>query len=110
MSLITQIAKTAVSAAVVLGLAAGAMAPLASSASANDWRGRGYGNHGGPGYRYAPPPRAYYQEPRRRSAGSQIAKGVAIGIGAAVVGAILADQARRTRDQYYDTPYDTPQY
>lgn len=105
MSLIaTKIAKTAVSTAVVLGLAFGTMASLTTTASADGWR-RG-GNHG---YRYAPAPRAYYHEPRRRSAGSQVAKGLAIGIGVAVVGAILADQARRTRNQYYDAPsYDPP--
>lgn len=114
MTLITKIVKTAASTAVVLGLAAMTMAPLATSASAGGrGYGYGYGYGSGPGYRYAAPPRAYHYEPRRRSAGSQIAKGVAIGIGALVVGSILADQARRTRNQYYDapgSPYDYPDY
>jgi hypothetical protein len=101
MSLImNKIAKTAISAAVVLGLAAGSMAPLATSASAGDWRGR---NSHFDGRRYDAPRAYHYDAPRRRSNGSQIAKGLAIGIGAAVVGAIIADSARRARaEERYD--------
>lgn len=105
MSLIaTRIAKTAISAVAVAMLAIGMQAPVASPAEAGDWRGRGHYDGPRGGYRYAAPPRAHYYEPRRRNRGDQIAKGVAIGIGVAVVGAILADQARRTRTQYYDSP------
>lgn len=106
MSLTTKIVKTAISAVVAVGFAVGLQAPLATSAEAGDWRGRGYGYghyNSHPGYRHAPRAHAYYPPPRRRNdVGGQIAKGVAIGIGAAVVGAILADQARRTRNEYYD--------
>lgn len=98
----TKFLKTAATVGAAIAIVAGAMLPAATSASAGDFRSRGYGHYDGrPAYRVAPP-RAYYEEPRRRDRGGQIAKGLAIGIGAAVVGAILADQARRTRGEYYD--------
>lgn len=66
--------------------------------------GYGYGYGSGPGYGYgprryhAPPPRAYYHHERRRDrTGEKIAKGVAIGVGALILGSILANEARRNR-------------
>lgn len=104
--------KKTMSAAIVLALAAGSQAPLAVSAAAGDWKGRGYG-YGQSQHRqsWREPRRDYhYVEPRRNRSGDRIAKGLAIGLGVAVVGAILADQARRDRgyappaaeEEYYE--------
>lgn len=97
----TKFLKTAATAVAATAIFAGALLPTATSASARD--GRGYGYYDGrPSYRTAPRRAYHYEEPRRRDRGGQIAKGLAIGLGVAVVGAILADQARRSRGEYYD--------
>ncbi len=89
--------KNIVTAAVV---AATALTTLGAAAQAGDWRGRGYGY--GYGYapaprHYAPAPRAYYghgYDGRRDRRGDRIAAGVAIGVGAVILGSILASQNR----------------
>lgn len=79
------------------------------AAQAGDWghRGPGYGRGYGPAYGYArpatrhyAPPAAYYHEPRRDRTGERIAKGVAIGVGALILGSILANESRRHNDGY----------
>jgi len=86
--------------AVVIG--AGIAATMGSAAEARDWNGRrGYHpGYGGPAPRYhAPRPQPYYgyHQPRRDRTGEKIAKGVAIGVGALILGSILANEARRSR-------------
>lgn len=77
---------------------AASVALLAQGAQAHDWQGRGgygpgrpaayaYGGHGG----YAPAYGGY--APRHHDRGRGIATGVAIGVGALVLGSILANQA-----------------
>lgn len=87
-----------------IAIGAVAASGLVSTASAGDWnRGRGYGHAPAhPGYHA---PRRYYggynhyQAPPRDRTGSKIAKGVAIGLGAVILGSILANEARR-HNQY----------
>lgn len=72
------------------------------TAQAGDYHSRPYGGGYGPGpghYRAAPPPPPVYHhhERRRDRTGEKIAKGVAIGVGAIILGSILANQARRNR-------------
>lgn len=87
--------KTLVTAATV---AVTALGSLAGTVQAGDWRGNGYGGgYYGPRH-YAPAPPHYgyghYQEPRRDRRGEKIAAGVAIGVGALILGSILANQSR----------------
>ena len=95
-------------AAVVIGSTA--LATLGSATQAGDYYGGGYGggyggygpvqsyDHG-PGYgHHAPAPQPYYggyPQHRRDRTGEKIATGVAIGIGALILGSILANQGRR---------------
>ena len=95
-------------AAVVIGSTA--LATLGSATQAGDYYGGGYGggyggygpvqsyDHG-PGYgHHAPAPQPYYggyPQHRRDRTGEKIATGVAIGVGALILGSILANQGRR---------------
>lgn len=87
-------------------IASGIVATLGSAVQAGDWRGRrGYDpGYGGPAPRYhAPRHNPYYgygygHEQRRDRTGEKIAKGVAIGVGAIILGTILANEARRHRE------------
>jgi hypothetical protein len=96
--------------AITLGVVASNVSMLSSQAAADGWNGRhnrqGYARHN-----YARP----YQAPvygynhgyrsSRDKTGERIAKGVIIGVGAAILGAILSDAARADRhrfDRYKD--------
>ena len=91
-------------------IAAATLASVGSAAQAHD-HGYGYGPGPGPGYGYGPrtygpgygrpvpAPQPYYQ-PRRNRTGENIAKGVAIGVGAVILGSILANEARRHHPGY----------
>lgn len=85
----------------ILTIAATALAAVGTAAQAGDWNGRGHGGYrsGGHGGYHAPAPRHYYGHGpvRRDNTGKKIATGVAIGLGAVILGSILADQARRDR-------------
>ena len=93
--------------AVVIGSTA--LATLGSAAQAGDYYGGGYGGgygpapqYGhGPGYgHHAPAPQPYYggyPNHRRDRTGERIATGVAIGVGALILGSILANQGHRHR-------------
>jgi len=87
-----------------LAIGASALAAVAGTAEAGDWNGRGgYGRaHGGP------PPYAYHHERRNRT-GEKIAKGVAIGVGAVILGSILANEARRNREYRDYRGYEGPE-
>jgi hypothetical protein len=80
-------------------IAAAALAPLAGTAQAGDWsHGRGYGSgygHRAPAYGYHRPAPHYGYAERRDRRGERIATGVAIGVGALILGSILAHEARR---------------
>ena len=88
-----------------VAVATTAFGALGTAANAGDYYSRsygggyGYGYGPGPGYhRHAPPPPpVYYHERRRDRTGEKIAKGVAIGVGAVILGTILANEARRNR-------------
>lgn len=90
--------KFTTSAAVIAGLLAANLSPLATAANAKDgWHGKG-----APGYsRYYDGPR-HYHGPRHRYAykrhrdnrGKDIAKGLAIGLGVLAVGAIISSAHR----------------
>lgn len=82
-----------------VGIAASLIAPFASSADAQSRHGPGGPGYGAPAPRqvypaphHAPPP--VYHE-RRHNNGDKIAKGIAIGVGAAILGAILINEANR---------------
>ena len=91
--------------ALTLGVVASNLSMFASEASADGWNGR-HTRHG-----YARP----YQAPvygydhsyrsSRDKTGERIAKGVIIGVGAALLGAILSDAARADRHRS-DRDYD----
>ncbi len=87
--------KKIVSAAVV---AATALTAVGAAAQAGEWRGRGHGYGYGPGpSHYALAPRPYYGHgnyQRRDRTGERIAAGVAIGVGAVILGSIIANQNR----------------
>ena len=81
-------------------IAASLIVPLASSAEAQYRHGPGgpgYGaqppRHAYPAPHHAPPPPVYHD--RRHNNGDKIAKGIAIGVGAAILGAILINEANR---------------
>jgi hypothetical protein len=90
--------KRAFLAATAASLAA--VTAVSPVAQAGDWNGRrpsGYGYYQPAPRHYAPPPRYnhFYRERRRDRTGEKIAKGVAIGVGALILGSILANEARR---------------
>ena len=83
-------------------IAASSLALLGSVAQAGDYgyRGNGYGNGHSPRYGYyrpAPVQHYGYQQPRRDRTREKIATGVAIGVGALILGSILANQGHRSR-------------
>ena len=100
--------KNIVAAAVIGSIT---LATVGSVAQAGDYYGGGnYGAHAGgygpvqsydhgPGYgHHAPAPQTYYggyPQHRRDRTGEKIATGVAIGVGALILGSILANQGRR---------------
>ncbi len=80
-------------------VAATALTAIGATAQAGDWRGRGqgYGYGHAPSY-HAPAPRPYYGHGNfghRDRTGERIATGVAIGVGALILGSIIAGQNRR---------------
>lgn len=78
-------------------VAATALTAVGAAAQAHEWRGRGFGYAPAPSY-YAPAPRPYYGHGNfghRDRTGDRIAAGVAIGVGAAILGTIIANQHRR---------------
>ena len=86
-------------------IAATSFVVFGQAAQAGDWNRRSAGH--GPAYGYAQPvprhyapPAAYYQPPHRDRTGERIAKGVAIGVGALILGSILANESRRHNDGY----------
>lgn len=85
-------------------IAAATLGTVASSAQAGDWgHGRSYGygyGHRAPAYGYHRPAPHYGYAERRNRRGERIATGVAIGVGALILGSILANEARRNR--HYD--------
>jgi hypothetical protein len=86
--------KFATSAAVMTGLVAANLGPLATAASAherwNDGYDRGYARHyDGPRQYYDHGPRYRYVK-KRHNHGRDVAKGLAIGLGVLAVGSILA--------------------
>jgi hypothetical protein len=88
--------KKIVSAVAVAATVVGA---IGTSAQAYEYRtrGPGYGYGYAPRY-HAPAPRPYYgyhHAPRRDRTGEKIAAGVAIGVGALILGSIIANQNRR---------------
>ena len=88
-----------------IAIAVTAIATVGTAAQAGDWgnRGRGYGHGYHHGY-HAPAPRHYpaygYHQPRRDNSG-KIATGVAIGVGALILGTVLANEARRNSQHGY---------
>lgn len=107
---IMSLKKTITSAAVALSVAAGSMAPLALSANAGGYRDGGYGysrgyepyhraaprhfNHG-PRYGYGYGHPYYYKRHKNRTG-----KYIALGIGAALLGAIIASEGSRGHRGY----------
>jgi hypothetical protein len=91
--------------AITLGVIASNLSMFASQASADGWRGR----HARHSYArpYQAPVYGYNHGYRSHSdkTGERIAKGVIIGVGAALLGAILSDAARADRHRY-DRDYD----
>jgi len=81
------------------GIAASLIVPFTSSAEAQYRHGPGGPGYGAPAPRHAypaphhAPPPVYHE--RRRNNGDKIAKGIAIGVGAAILGAILINEANR---------------
>ena len=96
------------SAAILTGVVASNVA-LLGAAQAQHYEGhRGPAGHQGgyhapaPVVRHAPPPTHYgyghVEQRRHHGNGDKIAKGVAIGVGALILGGILANEANRRRD------------
>lgn len=91
--------KLTTSAAVIASLVAANLSPLAvTAASAKDgWKGKGgpsYSRHyDGPRHNHGPRHRYGYRK-HRHNHGSDVAKGVAIGLGILAVGAILSNAHR----------------
>ena len=100
--------KIMTSAAVIAGVVATNLVLLGAAQAEGNNRSRGpVGPSGGyhapaPAFRHAPPP--VYQsyghggEHRRHHGGGDLGKGIAIGVGALILGGILASEANRHRD------------
>jgi hypothetical protein len=86
--------------AITLGVVASNVSMFSSQASADGWRGRQHGH--GYARQYQAPVYGYNHNQRSRSdkTGERIAKGVIIGVGAALLGAILSDAARADHHRY----------
>ncbi len=98
------ISKIITTTAAVAGIAAMHLVTLNSAAQAYDGRGndRWRSSSHGPAMRYAPPARHAYQGGYHRdhSRNKNLGRGIAIGLGALIVGGILAAEANRQR--HYD--------
>ena len=117
MSMNTSKPKIAPRAALFAGVLASNLVMLgAAQAQHFDGRGRGVGQHLPPPIvRHAPPvyhDQGHAPQHRHHGRGDGIARGVAIGVGALILGGILASEANRQR-QYeqgeYDPNYDQSQ-
>ncbi|CAN0501290.1 unnamed protein product [Phaeothamnion confervicola] len=90
-----------------VAIAATALGSFGVAANAGDWN-RGHGNGYGSGYGqprayHAPAPQRYYGHSgyeQRDRRGERIATGVAIGVGAIILGSILASQNQRNNNGY----------
>ena len=87
--------KSLTGAAAIASVLAGSLAP----AQAEPFEGHGRGGYrtGQPHYAPAPAPRRGYVEERRHHDGDKIGKAVAIGVGALILGGIIANEADRHR-------------
>ncbi|MGE0627783.1 MAG: hypothetical protein AB7O43_08140 [Hyphomicrobiaceae bacterium] len=72
---------------------------LAVPAQARDWRGSNGHGHNAHGPRYVAPHYGRYDrhDRRRDRTGKKIATGIAIGLGALLLGSIIANEAHRNR-------------
>jgi len=96
------IRKIASSAALMAGLAAMNLVTLGSAAQAYDGRGPSRGDRGH-WHKYSQPRHDYRDHRRHDRRDKNVARGIAIGVGALVIGSILAAEAnRRDRDDRYD--------
>lgn len=90
--------------ALLAGVAAMSVVTLGSAAQAYDrghrdhgWRDRGYhGRH------YAPPARYHHHEDRSRRRDKNVGGAIALGVGALILGTIIAAEANRRHDRGYD--------
>ena len=102
------ISKTITTAAVMTGLAAMNIASFGSTAQAYDGRGDGRSGWRGhaPAYRHAGPPARHYSrgdhDDRGRGRDKALSRGLAIGLGAVIIGGILAAEANRRNHADYD--------
>ena len=103
------IRKSITTAAVMAGLAAMNLVTLGSAAEAYDGRGRGSSAWSGGSYgrtaRHAPAYRHSYHDgydDHRRRKDKSYARGLAIGLGAVVLGGILAAEANRRHSHDYE--------
>ena len=102
------ISKSITTVAVMAGLAAMNLVTLGSAAEAYDGRGRSFNDWGGSGHgrswRYAAPRHghSYYDGygNHRRNKDKAYTRGLAIGLGAVVLGGILAAEANRRNGRY----------
>jgi hypothetical protein len=92
----------------IAGAAAVSLVTVASAAQA-DYRGHRGHDHGwrdrGYAERYDAPRYRHYhddQDQRRRDRDKRVARGVAIGVGAVILGTILAAEANRRHSHGYD--------
>jgi hypothetical protein len=95
-------------AAVAAGLVAGQVGALSSPAAADGWRDHGgyKRHHGGPRYEpYHHRGHVPYHAPRRDRTGDKVGAAI-LGIGALIVGAAIADAARRERRERHDDRYE----
>ena len=97
----TSIGRIITSAVVTAGMLVGSFA-VTGAAQANDFHGRGQQHYQAPAPRHVAPPvhsgYGHYAPQRHHNNGDKIAKGVAIGVGALILGGILASEANRHRN------------
>ena len=98
------ISKIITSTAVIASMLTASFSGIATALAEpfND-HGRGGFHAPAPNYRPSPvqPHRSYVDE-RRHHGGDNIGKALAIGVGAAIIGGIIASEANRNRDRGYD--------
>lgn len=89
-------------AGLLTGVVAMSLVTLGSAAQAYDRDGhRGYGR-GHVERSYGPPARRYDYGHQHRSNSNKVAQGVAIGVGALILGTIIAAEANRRNDRDYN--------